>query len=100
LREYSSFVYLVKEHVKSMDLGAAILRAIDDCMRQDILKDFLERHSQEVYNMLYGDWNMDEALEVRYEEGEARGVAIGESKVLDLMAQGYDYEQIKDILRS
>jgi len=84
LREYSSFVYLVKEHVKSMDLGAAILRAIDDCMRQDILKDFLEQHSQEVYNMLYGDWNMDEALEVRYEEGEARGetrgIAIGEAR--------------------
>jgi len=120
LREYSAFVYLVKEYVKSMDLGDAILRAIDDCMRQDILKDFLEQHSQEVYNMLYGDWNMDEALEVRAEEAEAKGIAIGEargvaigeargaaigeargeSKVLDLMAQGYDYEQIKDILRS
>jgi len=57
--------------------------------------------------MLYGDWDMDEALEVRAEEaeakgiaiGEARGVAIGETKVLDLMAQGYDYEQIKDILK-
>jgi len=33
-------------------------------------------------------------------EGRAEGIAIGEAKVLDLMAQGYDYKQIKDILRS
>jgi len=59
----------------------------------------LEMHSQEVYNMLYGDWNMEEALDVRYEEGEARGRSEGHEEVLDLMAQGYDREQIKDILK-
>jgi len=31
--------------------------------------------------------------------GEARGEARGEAKVLDLMAQGYNHEQIKDILK-
>ena len=53
--------------------------------------------------MLYGDWDMDEALEVRAEEAEAKGIAIGETRgqneVLNLMARGYDYEQIKDILK-
>jgi len=103
LKEYSAFVYLVKDYVKSMGLSKAIQRAMEDCIRQNVLKDFLERHSQEVYNMLYGDWDMDEALEVRAEEAEAKGIAIGENrgeaKVLDLMAQGYDYGQIKDILK-
>ena len=33
------------------------------------------------------------------EEGIAIGEARGEAKVLDLMAQGYDYGQIKDILK-
>jgi len=36
-------------------------------------------------------------------EGRAEGIAVGkaegETRVLDLMAQGYDYEQIKDILK-
>ena len=31
--------------------------------------------------------------------GEARGVAIGETMVLDLMAKGYDINQIKEILK-
>jgi len=77
LREYSTFVYLVKEYVKSMGLGKAIQLAMEDCIRKNVLKDFLEMHSQEVYNMLYGDWNMEEALDVRYEEGEARGETKG-----------------------
>jgi len=32
--------------------------------------------------------------------GEAKGVAIGHEEVLDLVAKGYDYEQIKKILKS
>jgi len=33
-------------------------------------------------------------------EGRAEGIAIGETRVLDLVAKGYDYEQIKKILKS
>lgn len=76
----------MKEYVKSMGLGDAILKAIDDCIRRNVLKDFLESHKHEVYNMLLGDWNWDDALAVRYEEGVgkgfAKGVAIGETKGL------------------
>jgi hypothetical protein len=46
--------------------------------------------------MLFHKWNWDEALEVRFEEGEARG----EAKVLKLMAKGYSLERIKKILRN
>ncbi|MCL2281846.1 MAG: hypothetical protein FWC26_00840, partial [Fibromonadales bacterium] len=85
-----------------MSLGEAILRAMEDCKRSDVLKVFLKEHEREVYNMILGEWSMDEALEVRAEEAEARGIAIGEARgmsaVLDLVAQGYGYEQIKDIL--
>jgi len=30
--------------------------------------------------MLFHKWNWDEALDVRFEEGEAKGVAIGEAR--------------------
>jgi Holliday junction resolvasome RuvABC endonuclease subunit len=49
--------------------------------------------------MLFTEWNLKDALEVAKEEGEARGVAIVESKILDLMAKGYSLEQIKGILK-
>ena len=39
LNGYEKFVYLVKEYSKTLDRSSAIERAIDDCIRQDVLKD-------------------------------------------------------------
>ena len=90
-----------------MDRSAAIIRAIDDCIRGNVLKDFLERNASEVRNMLFAKWDWDVAKRVWQEEAEERGVAIGreegvtigEAKVLDLMVKGYDVNQIKEILK-
>ena len=85
LSGYENFIYLIREYAKSMERSSAIVRAIDDCIRGNVLKEFLERNASEVRNMLFG-WDWDEAKEVWQEEaredgvaiGEARGVAIGE----------------------
>jgi len=42
---------------------------------------------------------MNEGRAEGREEGIAIGENRGEAKVLDLMAQGYNHEQIKDILK-
>ena len=115
LKGYENFVYLVREYAKTMDRSSAIVQAIDDCIRGDMLKGFLERNASEVRNMLFGKWDWDVAKEVWQEEawedgmekgvaiGEARGreegVTLGETMVLDLMAKGYDVNQIKEILK-
>ena len=88
LKGYESFVYFVREHEKSMSRSLAIQKAVDDCMRQDILRDFLRDNASEVRNMLFTEWNWDTAKRVWQEEaredgiaiGEARGVAIGEAR--------------------
>jgi len=86
-----------------MDRSSAIIQAIDDCIRGDVLKSFLERNASEVRNMLFGKWDWDIAKEVWQEEaredGMQKGVTIGEANILDLMAKGYDFRQIKEILK-
>jgi hypothetical protein len=47
-------------------------RGIEAAIR-DSLRDFLGRHASEVLNMLFGEWNMDTAKEVWYEEGYEKG---------------------------
>ena len=47
------------------------------CIRNNIMKEFLELHGSEVSNMLLSEWNMDEALEVTQEEAFADGVEYG-----------------------
>ena len=41
----------------------------------------------------------DEGIALGEARGEARGIAFGRDEVLDLMAKGYNLEQIKDILK-
>jgi len=92
LRGYESFVYFVREHEKSMSRSLAIQKAVDDCMRQDILRDFLQDNASEVRNMLFTEWNWDTAKRVWQEEametgiekdiaiGKAEGIVVGETK--------------------
>jgi hypothetical protein len=80
LKGYETFIYLVREYAKTMDRSSAIVQAIDDCIRGDMLKGFLERNASEVRNMLFGKWDWNVAKEVWQEEAEERGVAIGEAR--------------------
>jgi len=51
-----------------MDLAEAIKVAIKTCLNKNILVDFLREHGSEVENMIFGEWNWDEAKEVWQEE--------------------------------
>ena len=55
----------------------AIKKAIKYCRKHDILKEFLEKNATEVINMLMTEWNWDDALAVRYEEGLEDGLEKG-----------------------
>lgn len=78
LNDYSLFVHTVKMGVQ---FGKTFDEAVEDavmyCIRNNIMKEFLELHGSEVSNMLLSEWNMDEALEVTQEEAFADGVEYG-----------------------
>ena len=84
LSGYEEFIAAVRENHKSMSLKEAVRVAIRSCVGSNILVEFLTEHGSEVENMLLHEWNTQEALEVRYDEGvtvgEARGIAIGKEE--------------------
>jgi len=106
LKGYEIFIYLVKEYVKSMDRDSAIKRAIGDCIRQDVLKDFLKEHGSEVHNMLLSGWNWDDAKRVWQREAMEDGIDIGvgkgreerDNEILALIEKGYTSADIKNHL--
>ena len=53
---------------------------IMEYQKHDILKEFLETHSTEVINMLYTEWNWDDAKEVWCEEAREEGIAQGRNE--------------------
>ncbi|MCL2411469.1 MAG: Rpn family recombination-promoting nuclease/putative transposase [Treponema sp.] len=99
LAEYSAFIAKVRTFEEDLkDIEKAVKAAIKYCSRYDILKEFLEIHASEVLNMLLTEWNTEDALAVRFEEGMERGIEKGVEKTLDLIAQGYSIDEIRERL--
>ena len=74
LAEYQAFVAKVREYEgQKFNRKDAIEKTILFCQSHDIMREFLERHASEVLNMLMTEWNWDDALAVRYEEGWEEG---------------------------
>ncbi|MDR2582663.1 MAG: Rpn family recombination-promoting nuclease/putative transposase [Fibromonadaceae bacterium] len=98
LSGYEEFIAQIKENLKSMELREAIKLAVKTCISKKILVSFLERHSSEVENMIFGEWNMDEAKQVWYEEGKEEGMEEGMQNVFSLLEQGVSIAEAKEIL--
>lgn len=82
LKEYSIFIDRVKFHNKTYKLGTAIDLAIEDCLKQDVLKDFLTRRRNEVKNSILTEYNekfiLDKLSQESYEDGVIAGKIAGE----------------------
>ena len=95
LFEYSAFIAKIREFEKELgDKSEAMKKAIKYCLNYDIMKEFLETHASEVENMLYTEWNIEDAKQVWYEEGLEKGEQKGEQKIIELLKSGKSPEEI------
>ena len=78
LRDYSTLVGEVKGGLADgFSLRDAIIRAVKFCLENGIMSDYLSEHAEEVFNMLALEWNLDDALQARFEDGIERGIEQG-----------------------
>ena len=96
LYEYSWFIQRIKDYLETgKNRDEAIVQAIDDCLKAGIMADFLAEHGSEAVNMLYTEFNMEDALEVRFEEGVEKGEAKKLKELVDKkVAKGKSIETI------
>jgi predicted transposase/invertase (TIGR01784 family) len=81
LKGYVEFIATVRKNQKGgMSLQDAVEHAVNQCIEQDILADFLRKHSSEVVNMLFTEFNIETALRVRGEEEREVGRVEGLKK--------------------
>ena len=67
LEEYTLFVETVRRHIR-LDAENGFKNAIKECIQNDILKNYLERKSREVMNMLIAEYDYDTDIAVQREE--------------------------------
>lgn len=81
LYEYSWFIQRIKEYLAlENDRDSAIIQAMEDCEREGIMVDFVREYGSEAINMLFTQFNVDDALEVSYEEGYEDGFENGRTE--------------------
>jgi len=80
-------------------LKEAIEKAVLYCIDKGILRDYLKQNSSEIVNMFNIEFNLKDALAVRYEEGIEEGIARGEAKgmkkLLTLLEKGIPLAEAK-----
>ena len=67
LKQYSLFVDAVRRNI-AVDKEHGIEKAIKECIQNDILREYLQRKSKEVLNMLIGEYDYDTDIAVQREE--------------------------------
>jgi predicted transposase/invertase (TIGR01784 family) len=78
---------MIRANRKTAPLKEAIIKAVDDCIAQSILKDILIKLKQEVVGMLLAEWDLDTAMDVckeeSFEEGMEKGMEKGMKKGME-----------------
>lgn len=71
LREYMIFVDYVRGYRNGLELGQAIEMAIDRCIAENVLRDFLEKRRWEVAKVTQLDYTFERQIELEREEARA-----------------------------
>lgn len=81
LQEYMVYVERVRTYAPIMSLRQAVERAVDECIREGVLAEFLRKNRAEVVNMSIFEYNQEEHFrqiaEEKMSEGMAKGMAKG-----------------------
>ena len=115
LGDYSEYVSRVREYAKEMSTEDAVDRAIDACIREDILREFLERNRAEARAMSIYEYDQEEHIRLEREdafedgrkagreEGIEKGLLLGVNKKLKELVEkklkkGLSASEIADML--
>lgn len=101
LKEYALYTDKIRVYAKKMPLSDAVELAITECIREGILKEFLEKHRAEAKEMSIFEYDQEKHMrqerEEAWEEGRAAGIRDGlqiAMAVLKLSREGKSAEEI------
>lgn len=107
LREYAQYVEQVRIFAKDMPFSDAVEMAVEHCIQNGILKEFLTKNRAEAIAMSIFEYNEEQHLkserEQAYQSGRDDGIAVGrkegESRLTKLLQILIDTGRNEDINR-
>lgn len=77
LKDYSEYVSRVRKYANKMTVEEAVDKTIDECIRENILREFLQKHRAEAKRMSIYEYNEEEHMRMEREEHFADGFEKG-----------------------
>ena len=77
LKEYAIFVERVRECISRLGKEQGIRQAVDDCIRDGILREVLSKNKAEVIGMTLTEYDEQEQMKLFREEGREEGMRLG-----------------------
>lgn len=81
-----------------MELKSAVNKAVDDCIREHILEDFLREQRAEVIAMSIYEYDQEMHMQVvkeeSWEDGLAEGLVTGQNKMLLLIQHMHAHNEM------
>ena len=101
---YSFFINKIREYqAKGLRLEELITPVIEYCIKNNILKEYLEAHASEVINMLTAEYDREMDIAVNCRKAREEGMEIAREKsrqyFLELINQGLSLDEIKERLQ-
>ena len=100
LKEYAIYVARVRKYTSEMNLNDAVARAIDECIKEGILVEFLRKNRSEVkmVSILEYDkeWEEKKLRKAEYEAGKSDGIEIADdwgNRILEFDRLDYNTER-------
>ena len=108
LKEYAKYVARVRKYVtQNIPLEEAVTRAVDECIEEGILAEFLVKNKAEVIKVSIYEYDKEfeekKLRKAEYEAGVEAGIELGERSLLEnqirkKLKKGKSIEQIADEL--
>ena len=107
LRDYAIYTDKIRGYTEAMELPEAVDRAINECIEEDVLRDFLMEYKAEARAMSIFEYDqerhMQQEREAGIEKGRRIGLAEGEGQLLRRQVQknlsrGMSFAEIAEVL--
>ncbi|WP_346663582.1 hypothetical protein [uncultured Merdimonas sp.] len=107
LWEYAEYTGRVRKYAKDQPIAEAVERAITECIREGVLKEFLEKNRREAKNVSIYEYDQEKHIrqerEEAWEAGEKVGVRKGEenklkNQIQKKLAKGKSVSEIAEAL--
>ena len=87
LRDYAIYTDKIREYTATMELVEAVDRAINECVEEDVLRDFLMKHKAEARAMSIFEYDQERHMQQEREAGIEKGRRQGEEQLLRRQVQ-------------